>query len=68
MIPLTNATIAYEVNGSLVARDLPTIIVNRLMVDWISPTSDAATIFPDIEVRSPFTTRLTKDFTGTSSL
>ncbi|MEA2612265.1 MAG: hypothetical protein QOI52_224, partial [Chloroflexota bacterium] len=45
MIPLTNATIAYEVAGVIVARDLPAIIVNRLLVDWISPTTDAATLF-----------------------
>jgi hypothetical protein len=67
MIPLTNATIAYEVAGVIVARDLPTIIVNRLLVDWISPTTDAATLFPDIPIRSPFTARLQKDFTGTST-
>ena len=68
MIPLTNATIAYELAGAIVARDVPTIIVNRLLVDWISPTSDAATFFPDIPVRSPFTARLQKDFTGPSTL
>ena len=58
MIPLTNATIAYEVAGSIVARDVSTIIVNRLLVDWISPTTDAATLFPDVPVRSPFAARL----------
>ncbi|MEA2653239.1 MAG: hypothetical protein QOI37_466 [Chloroflexota bacterium] len=67
MIPLTDVTIAYELAGSIVARDVPTIIVNRLLVDWISPTSDAATFFPDVPVRSPFTARLQKDFTGSSS-
>jgi hypothetical protein len=66
MIPLTNVTIAYEHAGAIVARDLPTVIVNRMLVDWITPTSDAATVFPDVEVRSPFTARLFKDFTGTS--
>jgi len=60
-------TIAYELAGSIVARDVPTIIVNRLLVDWISPTTDAATFFPDVPVRSPFTARLQKDFTGPSS-
>ena len=64
MIPLTNATIAYEVAGAIVARDLPTIIVNRLLVDWISPTTDAATLFPDVPIRSPYASRLQKDFTG----
>jgi hypothetical protein len=68
MIPLTNATIAYEVAGAIVARDVATIIVNRLLVDWISPTSDAASLFPDIPVRSPFTARLQKDFTGTTTV
>lgn len=67
MVPLTNATIAYELAGAIVARDLPTIIVNRLLVEWISPTTDAATMFPDVPVRSPFTARLQKDFTGTPS-
>jgi hypothetical protein len=68
MVPLTSATIAYEVAGSIVARDIGTIIVNRLQVDWITPTTDAATVFPDAPVRSPYALRLTKDFTGTSSL
>jgi hypothetical protein len=64
MIPLTNATIAYELNGEIVARDFGTIIVNRLQVDWISPTTDAATIFPDTQIRSPYSHNLIKDFTG----
>jgi hypothetical protein len=68
MIPLTNATIAYEVAGAIVARDIGAIIVNRLLVDWISPTADATSLFPDVPVRSPFAARLVKDFTGTSSL
>jgi hypothetical protein len=68
MIPLTNATIAYEMAGAIVARDVPTIIVNRLLVEWISPTTDAASLFPDIPVRSPFTARLQKDFTGTTTV
>ena len=55
MIPLTHATIAYEVAGTIVARDVATIIVNRMLVDWISPTTEAATLFPDVPVRSPFT-------------
>jgi hypothetical protein len=68
MIPLTDATIAYEVAGSVVARDLRVIIVNRALVEWISPTSEAASVFPDVPIRSPFTNRLAKDFTGTSGL
>jgi hypothetical protein len=67
MIPLTHATIAWEQAGSIVARDIPTVIVNRVLVDWITPTTDAATVFPETEVRSPFTNKLLKDFTGGSS-
>jgi ABC-type branched-subunit amino acid transport system permease subunit len=46
-----------------------TIIVNRLQVTWITPTSESATIFPDTEVRSPYAGRLRpiKDFTGSRS-
>ena len=55
MIPLTSATIAYEVAGAIIARDVDTVIVNRLLVDWISATADEATMFPDAPVRSPFT-------------
>lgn len=68
MIPLTNATIAYEAAGAFVVRDVGTIIVNRLLVDWISPTTDAATLFPEATVRSPFvaglTTRSGSDLVG----
>ena len=64
MLPLTDVTIAYEVAGTIVARDVSTIIVNRPLVDWISPTTDAATLFPEIPVRSPFANRLQKDMTG----
>lgn len=59
MIPLTHATIAYEVAGEFTVRDVGTIIVNRLLVEWISPTTDAATLFPDAVVRSPFVANLT---------
>ena len=49
--------------GTFVTRDVRTIIVNRMLVDWISPTTDAATLFPDATVRSPFAARMLKDFT-----
>jgi hypothetical protein len=68
MIPLTNATIAYEVAGQIVARDVATIIVNRMQVDWITPTTDAASVFPDASIRSPYSQNLVKDFTGTAGL
>jgi hypothetical protein len=68
MIPLTEATIAYSVAGRIVARDVATVIVNRLQVDWITPTTEAATIFPDVPIRAAPTSMLAKDFTGTTAL
>ena len=68
MIPLTSATIAYSVAGAIVARDVGTVIVNRLQVDWITATAEEASIFPDATVRSPYTMNLRKDFTGPASL
>ena len=68
MIPLTNATIAYSVAGAIVVRDLGTLIVNRLQVDWITATAEEASIFPDATVRSPYTLNLSKDFTGSAAL
>ena len=41
MIPLTNVTIAYG-GRHVVTRDVGAMIVNRMLVDWISPTADAA--------------------------
>jgi hypothetical protein len=62
MIPFTSATIAYEFAGSIVARDVSTIIVNRLLVDWITPSSETETLFPDTPVLSPFAKRLHTDY------
>jgi hypothetical protein len=62
MIPFTNATIAYEVAGSIVARDVSTVIVNRLLVDWISPTTETASLFPDVPILSPFASRRHRDY------
>ncbi len=53
MVPLTNATIAYTLAGSIVARDVGTAIVNRSLVEWIVPTADEAVSFPEVEVRTP---------------
>jgi hypothetical protein len=66
MVPLTGATIAYEVAGTIVARDVGAIIVNRLLVDWISPTVDAETVFPDAPVRAPYSSRLPPYVSGIS--
>lgn len=63
MIPLTTATIAFTLAGATVVQDVPTIIVNRLLVDWISATADEASLFPDVPIRSPFAMNLQKDMT-----
>jgi hypothetical protein len=53
MVPLTNATIAYSAGGAVIARDVGTVIVNRALVEWIAPTADEATVFPEVEIRAP---------------
>ncbi len=68
MVPLTNATIAYEVAGAIVTRDIQTIIVNRTLVECISQTDEGASVFPDAQVRSPFARQFLKDFTSGSGL
>lgn len=66
MVPLTEATIAYSVAGTTIARDVPTIIVNRHQVQWIAASADEASLFPDATVRSPYSMNLRKDFTGSA--
>jgi hypothetical protein len=68
MIPFTGVTMAYSVAGSVVARDLETIIVNRHLVEWITEPGEDAVLFPEATVRSPFSMNLRKDFTGPSTL
>lgn len=68
MIPFTGVTMAYSVAGSLVARDLGTIIVNRHLVEWITEPGEDAVLFPEATIRSPFSMNLRKDFTGPSTI
>lgn len=68
MIPFTGVTMAYTVAGSVVARDLGTIIVNRHLVEWITEPGEDAVLFPEASIRSPFSMNLRKDFTGPSTL
>jgi hypothetical protein len=52
MVPLTNATIAYQFAGQAHAEDVGTIIVNRLQTEWIAPAvDDQAEAFPGVRVR-----------------
>jgi hypothetical protein len=68
MIPFTGVTMAYSLGGTIVARDLRTIIVNRHLVEWITATDEEAVLFPEATIRSPFSMNLRKDFTGPSTL
>lgn len=61
MVPLTNATITYQLAGRPEAEDVGTIIVNRLLTEWIAPVGGAEDAFPGVRV----VRRLQlKDFTG----
>jgi len=52
MVPLTNATIAYQFAGRPEAADVGTIIVNRLVTEWIEPVIEEQTAsFPGVRVR-----------------
>ena len=61
MVPLTNATITYQLAGRPEAEDVGTIIVNRLLTEWIAPVGGAEEAFPGVRVVRRM--RL-KDFTG----
>jgi hypothetical protein len=63
IVPLTDATIEYQVAGTRTQRRSSTILFNRELADWILPTVDEAIEYPDIPIaknQGP----LTKDFTG----
>lgn len=61
MVPLTNATITYQQNGRPDAEDVGTIIVNRMLTEWVAPVGGAEEAFPEARVVRRL--RL-KDFTG----
>lgn len=65
MVPLTSATIGYSVAGQTVMRDVETLVVNRTLADWISPTSREHTFFPNIPIITPAPGEFfAKDLTG----
>ncbi len=68
MVPFTGVTMAYSLGGTVVARDMRTIIINRHLVEWITATDEEAVLFPEATIRSPFSMNLRKDFTGPSTL
>jgi hypothetical protein len=53
MIPLTNATIAYNDATGLRARDITTLIVNRELMDWVRADADDLPAFAGVPVAAP---------------
>jgi hypothetical protein len=53
MIPLTNATIAYDDATGLHARDITTLIVNRALVDWVRADANDLPAFVGVPVVAP---------------
>lgn len=64
MVPLTDATIAFNAVGEVRVVDAETLIVNRELADWIAPATDEADHFPDVPVRQASGLNFAKDFTG----
>jgi hypothetical protein len=62
MVPLTDASIEYEMNGVRQRLPAATVIVNRDQVDWIEATVDERIEYPDMPVVGGGP--LVKDFTG----
>ncbi len=63
IVPLTDATIEYNLGEDRVQRRSSTILFNRELADWILPTLDEAIDYPDMPIAKE-QGRLTKDFTG----
>ena len=53
MIPLTNATIAYNGPDGVDARDVDTLIVNRDVADWVRADESDLAVFEGIPVAAP---------------
>lgn len=63
MVPMTDAWLEFEFGGQLQERRLPTIIVNRELIDWIKPAANdgfAMLSLPTYRSSNP----MVKDFTG----
>lgn len=63
MIPLTDAWIQYQSNGTLQHERATTLVVNRELADWIQLAADEEVEFPSLPVTGP-AGPLLKDFTG----
>jgi hypothetical protein len=64
MVPLTDGSISYTVAGSTVVRRADTIIVNRAVIDWVTPGTDDDVAGPELPALPAAKGILLKDFTG----
>ena len=53
MIPLTNATIAYNDADGLQAHDVQTLIVNRDQAQWVRASVEDRAAFPEVPILDP---------------
>jgi len=54
MIPLTNATIAFNTDGGVEAMDVETLIINRSLADWVRANADELPAFAGVRVAAPY--------------
>ena len=64
MVPLTEGSISYAVADATVVRHADTVIVNRDLVDWVTPVSDAHDEVLELPALPTAKGILLKDFTG----
>ena len=53
MIPLTNATIAFNDDSGVEAMDVETLIINRSLADWVRADADELPAFAGVPVAVP---------------
>ena len=53
MIPLTNATIAFNDDSGVEAMDVETLIINRSLADWVRADADELPAFAGVPVAAP---------------
>jgi hypothetical protein len=64
MVPLTEGSISYAVADAIVVRHADTVIVNRDLMDWVTPVTDAHDESPALPPLPAAKGILLKDFTG----
>lgn len=54
MVPLTNATIAFNTDDGVEAMDAPTLVVNRSLADWVRADADEMPAFVGVRRVAPY--------------